>query len=368
MVHRCKTGSWRVVRIGLTLVAFSSAPQASYATVPLSPPPPLRSACDPSDTDGGCHADRRARIDLTGSAPRFDRQSPIQDIRGQGFTPVPSASRPAPGPTPEPPAPQSKDFRFLLELPIEWTSGVSVAGADGTPLQTGAWHGTPDITLKWSHQFANLKISASLGLTSDRYYQEADYDANTVEGTIKLLLTDGNPAVLVPYFKYTGRIDIAGQFDGIDDTTQDMSLGAISGFGLAPDGKLLSFSDASDAGDGSLGIDLRAGHRFSDSGDLRMFFAQIELPLEYVVDDDLTMDLTPSFQMRFYDQYYLGYRRDWKAGAELKVLWSPDWLRSVLPGGELNTRINYLSSVSNIVGKSYSLWDIGPSIALESKF
>ena len=82
---------------------------------------------------------------ITDRPDRVDRPAP-REIDGK--TPVKSADQ---------------DFTIGIDLPARYSSSVTSASADSIVEKRPDGHVTPDIYLKWSHQYDWLKASAEIG-------------------------------------------------------------------------------------------------------------------------------------------------------------------------------------------------------------
>src|SRR5262249_40719276 len=97
---------------------------------------------------------------------------------------------------------QPKDLELTITLPINYTSNAILASTETVVNTKPDVHVTPDIALKWSHQYDWVKLSGSVGTNTDRYFQDHDADENTVFWAYKAYLTDGKQDLFVPYFSY----------------------------------------------------------------------------------------------------------------------------------------------------------------------
>ncbi len=95
-------------------------------------------------------------------------------------------------------------------------------------------HFNPDLLLKWSHQFAALKLSASVDVSIDRFFTETDQD-----GGLTASFTDGRSDLFVPYLSYNVTAELRPDFGKTDDVLHGFSAGFVSGIAYRNAGSLL---------------------------------------------------------------------------------------------------------------------------------
>jgi hypothetical protein len=122
--------------------------------------------------------------------------------QAQGITDRPDrVDRPAPleidGKTPEKSA--DKDFTIGIDLAERYSSSVTSASVDSIVEDRPDSHVTPDLYLKWSHQYDWFKASAEIGASIDRYFKTPDGNLDGLHSSFKIAKTDGKLEYFVPY-------------------------------------------------------------------------------------------------------------------------------------------------------------------------
>jgi hypothetical protein len=223
--------------------------------------------------------------------------------------------------------------------------------------------------LKWSRQFSQFKLAAAIGASIDRYFREHEADIDTLLANAKVSWTDGRSDALVPYVSYAGTMDFLPTFKTRDATRHDFATGVTLATGWRKDGRSILARDAVDPGDRSLSLDLRGGRRIADPIELQHTFASATLDYSYVVSRQLSASVTPRARVRWYDPDVDEHqRRDIRVGASLKAVWTPDWLTRLVRRGEIDFIFNVQRNYSTDPDNNYTLWDIGPTLALNWKF
>jgi hypothetical protein len=131
---------------------------------------------------------------------------------------------------------------------------------------------------------------------------------------------------------------------------------------------LIPYSDASDPGDVSVLFDARFGRRMSDTTSYQNTFASARLTAAYVISSDWRVEANASIRGRWYEDYNGERRTDWRTSAAVGLIWSPDWLKKIVKRSELSFNLEYYRNYSNLTEKNYSLWEVGPTLSLRTKF
>jgi len=269
---------------------------------------------------------------------------------------------------------QSKDFTFEFNLPLRWSSSVVSGSKDSVLDAHSDVHATPELYLKWSHQYDWFKATADIGASLDRYARSPDANLDAVYNSFKIAKTDGEHELFVPYALFSNSIYFDPTFKNTGIAYHDFAAGFYSGIAwrdkeLIPyKDSMIHFSDAEKADDFSILFDARVGRRLSDQTDYQNTFVQAKIELTYYITESLRFSLTPNIRVRWYDDYFGEARRDWRSGARVSFNWSPDWLKKLSKRSELGFDIDYVRNHSNLPEKSYSLWEVGPTLSLRTKF
>jgi hypothetical protein len=106
----------------------------------------------------------------------------------------------------------------------------------------------------------------------------------------------------------------------------------------------------------------------SDTTKYQNTFASARLTGAYVISSDWRVEANASIRARWYEDYNGERRTDWRPSASVGLFWSPDWLKKLVKRSELSLNLEYYRNYSNLPDKSYSLWEVGPTLSLRTKF
>ena len=296
---------------------------------------------------------------------------------GQGITERPErVDRPAPreldGKTPEKSA--DKDFSIGIDVPLRRSSSVTSASVDSIVEDRPDSHVTPDVYVKWSHQYDWFKASAEVGASIDRYAKTPDANLDGLHSSFKIAKTDGKFEYFVPYATLSNEMFFLPTFKTPDITYNDFAVGFYSGVAWRDKERipyidsLIPYSDAADPGDVSVLFDARFGRRMSDTTKYQNTFASARLTGAYVISSDWRVEANASIRGRWYEDYNGERRTDWRPSAAVGLFWTPDWLKKIVKRSELSLNLEYYRNYSNLPDKSYSLWEVGPTLSLRTKF
>jgi hypothetical protein len=267
-----------------------------------------------------------------------------------------------------------KDFTIGLDLPLRQASSVTSASVDSIVEDRPDRHVTPEVYLKWAHQYDWLKASAEVGASIDRYFKSGDANVDALHSSFKLARTDGKWEYFVPYASISNEMFFSPTFKQADITYNDGVVGFYSGIAWRDKTRIpytdafIPYSDATESGDVSIYFDARLGRRMSDSTTYQNSFASAKVTAAYIISDNWRVELTSSIRARWYGDYHGGKRTDLRPSASLGVVWSPDWLKKLVKRSELSFNLEYYRNYSNITDKNYSLWELGPTLSLRTKF
>jgi hypothetical protein len=264
-----------------------------------------------------------------------------------------------------------RDFEIALTAPILFTTNAlreSAVEAGLPPSQKRDWHFTPDLLGRWSHQFSWFKASISLDASVDRFFTQTAQDEDSVFGNVKLALTDGRSDVFVPYIAYAATADFRPNFRTRDDTLHDFAAGLSSAIAYTADWKPIRARDAIDPGNVSIAADLSAGRRLADPSLFENTFVVAAMDLLYVATNDVALGLTPKVRVRWYDNFGGRFRRDYQLSADLRAVWTPDWLTQLVRRGEFDFTVTFRRRLSNLSGESFTEWEFGPAAVFAWRF
>ncbi len=262
---------------------------------------------------------------------------------------------------------QNYGFEVVFAAPILYTNFAVQTVSEELISRKGDAHFNPDLLLKYTRQFEWLKLIVGADALMDRYFTQTAASEDAFVGTVKAAFTDGRSDLFVPYVSYTGSIDYLPTFSRRDDTLHDWAAGFYSAVGLNS-GSFVPYREAYSTGDIYVRFDARAGRRVSDPRDYQNTFAVASLQVGYFVNRELEVSITPALRGRWYDDYFGDVRRDFNASALLLVAWTPDWLRHLVHGAEIDFSVNLERNISNLPEKTYSRWEAGPTLLFRTRF
>jgi hypothetical protein len=292
--------------------------------------------------------------------------------QGVGDRPERSERRDTDGKTPEKSA--DKDFTIGIDIPARYSSNVTSASTDSIVENRPDGHVTPEVYLKWSHQYDWFKASAEIGASVDRYFKTSDANLDSLHSTLKIAKTDGKHEYFVPYAMFSTDMFFLPTFKTPDITYNDVAAGFYSGLAWRDKQRipyvdsLIPYSDAGEPGDVSFLFDARFGRRMSDTASYQNTFASARVTGTYFISSDWRVEANTGIRARWYEDYHGERRTDWRPSAALGLIWTPDWLKKLAKRSELSLNLEYYRNYSNIPDKSYSLWEVGPTLSLRTKF
>ena len=80
------------------------------------------------------------------------------------------------------------------------------------------------------------------------------------------------------------------------------------------------------------------------------------------------MEANVSIRLRWCEDYNGEKRTDVRPSASLALTGTPDWLKKIVKSGELSLNLEHYRNYSNITDKNYSIWELGPTLSLRTKF
>ena len=268
----------------------------------------------------------------------------------------------------------SKDFTVELTLPARYSSNVASASVDSIVEKRGDSHVGPDLNLKWARQYDWAKLSAEVGAGTERYLSTHDANIDSLYSTFKIQMTDGKSERFVPYALVSNSVYFLPTFHSTDIIYQDVVAGFYTGIGWRDKDRipyrdaLIPRSDATEPGDVAVTFDARIGRRISDVTDYQNTFVAAKAELGYTFSRNWRIDAASKFRASWYENYHGERRTDYRPGAEIGLTWTPDWLAALVKRSELSMNFGIYRNFSNIPDKTYTLWDVGPTLSLRTKF
>ena len=178
----------------------------------------------------------------------------------------------------------------------------------------------------------------------------------------------------MPYASVSNEMFFLSTFKQPDITYHDVTIGFYSGLAWRDKERipyvdsLIPYSDASEPGDVSIYFDARLGRRMSDSTNYQNTFASARITSAYVISTNWRVEASSAFRVRRYEDYHGEKRMDLRPSAAVGLMWSPEWLKKIVKRSELSFNLEFYRNYSNIAEKNYSLWEVGPTLSLRTKF
>lgn len=267
-----------------------------------------------------------------------------------------------------------KDFTIGVELPAAYSTSAVSASKESVVEDRPDRHVTPQAYLKWTHQYDGFKASAEIGASIDHYFKSSDANLDDLYSSFKIAKTDGKWEYFVPYASISSEMYFLPTFNRPDITYHDAVIGFYSSLAwrdrdLIPYiDSLIPYSDASEPGDVSIRFDARLGRRMSDTTSYQNTFVQGRITGAYVISSNWRVEASSSIRARWYEDYHGERRTDLRPSATVGLIWSPEWLKQLVKRSELSFNVEFYRNYSNIAEKNYSLWEIGPTLSLRTKF
>lgn len=268
----------------------------------------------------------------------------------------------------------SKDFTIELALPARYSSNVANASADAVIEKRGDIHVSPDLNLRWSHQYDWAKLSAEVGVSTDRYLSATEANLNSLYSTFKIQKTDGKSDHFVPYALVTNNIYFEPTFRGPEISFHDVAAGFYTGVAWRDKQRIpyrdafIPYAEADEPGDVAVMFDARVGRRISDMTDYQYTFAALKAQVAYIISPHWRIEAATKFRANWYENYFGERRTDYRPGADLGLVWTPDWLKALVKRSDLTLNFGVYRNYSNIPDKAYTIWDVGPTLSLRTKF
>jgi hypothetical protein len=274
---------------------------------------------------------------------------------------------PATPPTPATAA-ESKDLRIILTVPAYGTNNALGSAADAASQSPPDGHVTPDLLLRWLHQYSFVRLSADVDASVDRFFQQTSQNSYSLYGSFRASFTDGTSDAFVPYVLYSSTLDLGPGLTQWNDTLHSFYLGFTSGIGIGAGGGLIPFRDAAHPGDWSISLDAAAGGRLAAPSAFANTFVVASVDITYNVSPTFRLGITPAIRVRHYPNYFGSPRHDLRLGAVASAEWTPDWLTQINPDATLQFTVSFLRNHSTLASANYSQWEGGPALAVTWRF
>lgn len=258
-------------------------------------------------------------------------------------------------------------LEITATVPLSYNSLATRADSDSGAGKKGDFHLNPEFALKWSKQFAHMRLSATAAAGGDRYRQSPDVDMNVTALSLKASFTDGKPQILTPYVSFTNTREMARDYRDLYAIYNETAIGFVTGIGFDAKRKRIASDDAVEDNNIAIDLDAKVGRRLSDYRPAYATFLTASLEATYTLNKYWAFTANPNIRIRYHDNYHDEFRRDTRLGMGLKAVWTPDWLTKLVPKSEINFVANYFNTISNIPGKSQHNWDVGPTLVLSRK-
>lgn len=241
-------------------------------------------------------------------------------------------------------APPKLNWELAVGIPFTFNSNVTNAATG----RLSAFHATPSVSLKRTWDLgSSAKLIVSAGADADVYTEYGTNDFSTLNGSAEL--NTGDPtAALAPYARYTAVAAYGGQFESHKFTHHTFGAGVRRKFVLASGNEL--------------GIDANIMRREADLPGLEQFRYSGSANLKSPIDPRTAWSL----QLRLQRYDYTGGANAARADTNLKA--ALGLTRKLADAMSINFDMSLVRNWSNTALKSYSTFDVGPTLKFLTKF
>jgi hypothetical protein len=239
--------------------------------------------------------------------------------------------------------PKPKEFEFSIAVPFTYNSNVENADLG----RKQAFHGVPMMQLDWRKSTGVVRPFARIHLDGDFYTRRSENDGSTALARVGIKIVDPKLGDTAPYIHYTPALIYDKFFGDHLVTLHNFAAGVTTKFDLKPT---------------VLTIDVQAARREAtlETVEQNRFGATVKLSGD--INDRLSWAIDQTVQGRFYTGGASDGRKDVNFVTNAGLSWV------LAENGGFDFGIAFERNDSNRVGKSYSTWDIGPTIGFAWKF
>lgn len=248
------------------------------------------------------------------------------------------AMRAAPG--------EPERFPWEVSVSVPFTYNSNVANAETNKDQ--AFHADPTITIakKWGIG-SGVQFFIEGDVDSDAYTAHNENDSSTLMGQAGFRFGDATTGI-APYVHYTVMSLYTGQFDSHDVTIHHFTIGAKRSWA---------------AGDhGRVALDANVLRREASVNTVELNRGTATLTYSADINETTSWSLSARGQY----SHYTGGTSKGRDDVLLRVLGGVSFALS--EAFSLDLQANFQRNWSDRAGKDYSVWDVGPTVTLSTKF
>jgi hypothetical protein len=239
--------------------------------------------------------------------------------------------------------PKPKEFEFSIAVPFTYNSNVENADLG----RKQAFHGVPMTQLDWRKSSGVVRPFARLHLDGDFYTRHSENDGSTALARFGIKIVDPKLGNTAPYLHYTPALIYDKFFGDHLVTLHNFAAGVTTKFDLRP--TLLT-------------IDVQAARREATLKAVEQNRIGATVKLSGDINDRLSWAIDQTVQARF----YTGGPNDGREDVNFVTNAGLSWV--IAENGGFDFGISFERNDSSRPGKSYSTWDIGPSLGFAWKF
>jgi hypothetical protein len=260
-------------------------------------------------------------------------------------------------------------FSVRIDAPLYYNSNAQQATSGGS----AALEGDPEIELRWSHAMTSLPLKSSIRLRADtdRFANVPQADEDEMSATFKTQYFDANnDQAIAPFVSYKGTLIFDATFSPWTQTKNDLAVGVAKVFNF--DGELhalpISGRSAADAV-WSLAMNMAVQRRLRTPGaDSTALIGALEVictPFE-----EWAISLGVDARQRWFDAVMsksgAPARRDFTIEPLFTLLWDPS--APLWGSPTIAMQVDFERKASNLPGKSYNQWAVGPVLTASWRF
>jgi hypothetical protein len=257
--------------------------------------------------------------------------------------------------------------RLDVVVPMSYSSNPL-----GQPTQTSDGHAKPDIILHFTTPLGtNLSLSGFADVSFNRYINTSSADADALRFWLGASYSPSKAVSL--YLGYRPSLTFAPTFSELRATFNDVLAGVQASYNI--DNAFRRDYPV------KLMLDLNVGYRGADPSSFSAMISTMSLGAIYSYcrkGDDKTcigtpdpghfplwqVSVKPSVNLSWYDNSVQGQtRHDVRVGFLATAAWWPFYRESSLLNGlSVLGLVSFSRNSSNIVGRSFTSWDVGPAL------
>lgn len=239
--------------------------------------------------------------------------------------------------------PKPKEFEFSIKIPFTYNSNVENSDLG----RKQAFHAVPTLQLNWRKSEGLIRPFARLHLDGDFYTRHSENDGSNALARFGIKIVEPGLGNTAPYLHYTPALVYDKFFENHLVTVHNFTAGVTTKFDLKP---------------ATLTIDVQAMRREATVNTIEQNRFGTTVQLSGDINDSLSWAVDQTVQGRFYNGGSSDGREDVNFLSNVGLTWA------VAKNRAIDFGISFERNESNRFGKSYSTWDIGPTVGLAWQF